>query len=150
MPAPKGHKPYMGMTGKHHSEITRERMRKSASRNPKHLWTKESILKSSQKRSGENSYQWKGGVMKNKKYVSWLKNKRNRMPKIGEHTFGEWDLLKKQYNFTCPDCKRIEPEIKLTIDHIIPLSKGGSDNIENIQPLCQSCNSKKGTKMLKC
>ena len=34
-------------------------------------------------------------------------------------------------------------EMFLEIDHIKPLSKGGSDNIENKQSLCQKCNNKK-------
>ena len=63
----------------------------------------------------------------------------------GSHTLGEWELLKKQYDYTCPACGRKEPEIKLTEDHIIPITRGGSSNIENIQPLCRSCNCSKHT-----
>lgn len=68
---------------------------------------------------------------------------------IGSHTVSDWENLKAQYNWTCPCCRKKETKINLTEDHIIPLSKGGSDNIENIQPLCGSCNSKKYTKIIK-
>lgn len=57
-----------------------------------------------------------------------------------------WEKLKHEYNYTCPKCLKVEPEIKLTIDHILPLSKGGIHSIENIQPLCHSCNSGKKDK----
>lgn len=35
----------------------------------------------------------------------------------------------------------------LSVDHIIPVSRGGGDEIENLQCLCRSCNSKKHDKM---
>lgn len=63
----------------------------------------------------------------------------------GFHSKGEWETLKAQYDWKCPSCLKKEPDIKLTKDHIVPLLRGGSDNIENLQPLCQPCNSKKGT-----
>lgn len=111
--------------------------------------------------SKENNPNWKGGISKylhNKRWVKknyekklWFNNQR-RVSKTGNggsHTVGEWINLKAQYNWKCPACKRQEPKIKLSRDHIIPLSKGGSDNIENIQPLCKSCNSKKHDKTIR-
>lgn len=67
----------------------------------------------------------------------------------GSHTVGEWNTLKARYNWTCPCCKKSVPNIRLTKDHIISLVEGGSDNIENIQPLCGYCNVKKHTKSIR-
>ncbi|MCB0120274.1 MAG: HNH endonuclease [Anaerolineales bacterium] len=64
----------------------------------------------------------------------------------GSHTEKEWQDLKAFYNFKCLKCGKQEPEIKLTRDHVLPLTEGGSDSISNIQPLCARCNSKKNNK----
>ena len=44
---------------------------------------------------------------------------------------------------TCVGCLEIFPLRNLTIDHIVPCSQGGLNNIENLQLLCQACNSTK-------
>jgi 5-methylcytosine-specific restriction endonuclease McrA len=61
----------------------------------------------------------------------------------GNINLAEWENLKRFYDYKCLSCGKQEPEILLTYDHVIPLSKGGSHTISNIQPLCGSCNSRK-------
>ena len=55
----------------------------------------------------------------------------------------EQTLLVEQAN-RCNGCHRIfNVELKHTVDHIIPLSRGGIDEDTNLQLLCKSCNSSK-------
>lgn len=61
----------------------------------------------------------------------------------GSHTTQQWIELVEKYNYCCLKCKKQFPIEKLTQDHVVPLSKGGSNYIENIQPLCRSCNTGK-------
>ena len=45
----------------------------------------------------------------------------------------------------CNGCEIHFPFRNLTVDHIVPQSKGGTDHLENLQLLCNACNSTKGT-----
>jgi len=65
-----------------------------------------------------------------------LKNARLK----GKHTKEEWETLKSLFS-CCPRCGGDGEPVK---DHIIPIYKGGSDGIDNLQPLCKQCNSQKG------
>jgi 5-methylcytosine-specific restriction endonuclease McrA len=60
---------------------------------------------------------------------------------IGEITSKQWHEILKQHNFSCAICGSKDD---ICIDHIIPLSRGGTNTKDNIEPLCRSCNSKKG------
>ena len=46
----------------------------------------------------------------------------------------------------CNGCLIHFPFRNLTVDHIVPQSKGGTDHIDNLQLLCGACNSKKGNR----
>lgn len=61
------------------------------------------------------------------------------------YTKAEWDALCAKYNHRCLCCGATR---KLTVDHVVPISKGGSNTIDNIQPLCISCNSSKGVQVI--
>lgn len=61
----------------------------------------------------------------------------------GSFTAAEWTALKRKYKHTCLRCLKRK---KLSPDHVIPIVKGGSGRINNIQPLCISCNSIKHDK----
>ena len=76
----------------------------------------------------------------------------------GKFTQKEFNSLLEKYD-SCPMCNRKWAEIPLpktkkvpwTADHIIPINplpgeKQGTNDISNIQPLCFSCNSKKGNR----
>lgn len=57
----------------------------------------------------------------------------------------------EQFDYRCASCFKHESDLRtvnnrqdvLTIDHIIKKSDGGSERLENLQPLCRACHSKK-------
>jgi 5-methylcytosine-specific restriction endonuclease McrA len=64
----------------------------------------------------------------------------------GSYTAQQWLDLKMQYKCRCLCCGRHESYLPTVLeqDHIIPLTKGGSNWISNIQPLCADCNGPSG------
>lgn len=43
-------------------------------------------------------------------------------------------------SFTCQYCGRSAPDVVLHVDHVVPVSKGGTNSIENLVTACAECN----------
>ena len=50
----------------------------------------------------------------------------------------------KRDKFTCQYCGRMVPDVILEVDHIKPVSKGGTNDIMNLITSCKECNRGKG------
>jgi 5-methylcytosine-specific restriction endonuclease McrA len=74
--------------------------------------------------------------------LKWVGNglRDHRRYTTGRHTKAEWEEKKKEHNYRCVYCGQVR---KLTKDHLMPVSRGGTDDISNIVPACTSCNLKK-------
>lgn len=64
--------------------------------------------------------------------------RKTRRSKIPAHVR---TAVMEQYKYRCVSCGGHK---SLTIDHLLPVCLGGSDDICNLQVLCHSCNSRKG------
>ena len=71
--------------------------------------------------------------------------RRTDLGKLANYRTHKHTLYGKQEGI-CAGCLIMFPFRNMTIDHVIPQSKGGSDHLENLQLLCGACNSMKGTR----
>ncbi len=98
---------------------------------------KDRQLANSRKRNAENPAKFQ---------ASKAKKKARDLGIEGTFTWQEFVALCDKFGNVCLSCG---VSAKLTVDHVIPLSQNGCTNdIGNIQPLCLSCNSSKGTKTI--
>ena len=58
-----------------------------------------------------------------------------------------FNVLKRD-RFTCQYCSAKPPKVPLEIDHILPVSKGGGNNIDNLITACFDCNRGKSNILL--
>ncbi len=113
----------------------------------------------------ENPEKWKAAIQnwrlanpeRNAIYATNHQAKRRaRIAEVGNFTHAEWRNLLDRTGHKCVCCGIPEKQAicryakggkpvtgRLTVDHIMPLSKGGSGQIFNIQPLCVGCNLRK-------
>lgn len=112
--------------------------------------------------TGSGNGNWKGGwsiERQREKHRDWCRRNRDRVAARGARrrarkraapgsfTADEWLAIKRDYAFKCVGCGRPETLIEpLTVDHKVPLSRGGTNYADNIQPMCLQCNSSKGNR----
>jgi 5-methylcytosine-specific restriction endonuclease McrA len=127
-------------------EKVRDRNRKWAAANPERRsdYARNYSTRHPEKKR-ERLHKWQA---ENPEKISEYYHSRKALKKAngGRFTAAEWRALKEFYGFACLACGMREPDAQLQPDHVKPLAKGGSNSIDNIQPLCPACNRKKNVK----
>lgn len=65
--------------------------------------------------------------------------------RVGLSKKTRFDVFERD-RFTCQYCGKTPPDIELHCDHIIAISNGGTNDLENLRTACVKCNQGKGAK----
>lgn len=100
-------------------------------------WAKKNPIKRAEIRK-----RWR---LKNRELINYYAKLRNYREKNaeGHHTLADIKKIKEAWDNKCAYCREKPAE---TIDHVEPLTKGGTNDPRNLVAACFSCNSKKGNK----
>jgi 5-methylcytosine-specific restriction endonuclease McrA len=77
---------------------------------------------------------------------NWSAVRKAKNRTLGSHTRWQWISKLKAMNFACYWCGVIMKRHEATKEHLTPISRGGTDGIENIVPSCWPCNRQKNVK----
>jgi 5-methylcytosine-specific restriction endonuclease McrA len=123
-------------------DVREGRRRASAARphHPKPILTPEQRAQS--KRRANERYA-KSEKMKAKKRRDYARRKAALVPER-RVTAEDWLEIVERHKHRCHYCGKRKV---LTLDHVVPISRGGKHVKENIVPACRSCNSTKKDKM---
>jgi len=90
----------------------------------------------------EKAKDWKAkNLEKMRMYV--VRRRANKRSSSEHYTVEQMKALRSKIKNLCANCLKKKD---LSIDHIVPLARGGSNAIRNIQFLCHSCNSRKNAR----
>lgn len=104
----------------------------------KEYWRRNYARNGEKHRARGRKYYWDNKIKAQTNQTNLIAGKNG-----AEGTITEEELFKlfNKYQFSCLQCGGPPG-----VDHVVPLSHGGSNTIDNIQPLCTVCNSEKGTR----
>ena len=71
---------------------------------------------------------------------------RKRITRTARGYDSMWRDLSRRMRAAQPWCSKCGSTKDLTLDHIIPLARGGTNDQSNAQVLCRKCNSIKGSR----
>lgn len=124
------------------AEKIKARTRQWTAENPEHKHAKDKAYRESNKEKIKQGY--KDWLSRSRHVLKACLLKRQAREKNAEGYFSgtQWKALIEYYspNGECLACGVIS---KMTVDHVVPLAKGGTNYIYNIQPLCGKCNRSK-------
>ena len=78
-----------------------------------------------------------------RKWIAYMYARIRNAEKDGTVTERSLGILLDTWTGVCPRCNK---EAAPTIDHIVPITKGGKHSIDNLQLMCGPCNASKGNR----
>ena len=142
--SPRGHDVHLRATRKYHQTVDNEARREFYKTADGKAYLRERNKAESFLESCKKYRQSEKG--KTRKALNERKRRARFQEVLCTLTLEEWQEILQSYQFSCYYCGR--DDVKMTIEHVIPISRGGNHTKENVVPACGSCNSSKRERLI--